>query len=380
MRLPRTVFWRKFDQRSVIAEVQKYRYRSTAEMSGVTKLYEAEAERVGLILGFSAGLLLVIASVLCVIMSIKASERRRRKSVVNKREMMEMAEAVDAAAEVMRMEDANELEKKVRKLHQGIALKKSGSLVFYTGESRPYTVEQLMRASAELLGSGSVGTTYKALLDNGVIVCVKRLDASRLAGTTNEEFERHMEVVGKVRHPNVVAIGAYFQAKEEKLIVCDYQPNGSLFSLIHGSKSTAKPLHWTSCLKIAEDVAQGLAPPLRLLSLRPLPPQRVGNTNEQRTDRRIGRLLIRGLIVRAADGEGFVDHPELSPDDVVKWVRSSRDGGGGMAEKPLEMITEVGIACCVRSPEMRPTMWQVITMLQEIKEAAIMEDCGIGSS
>lgn len=67
---------------------------------------------------------------------------------------------------------------------------------------------------------------------------------------------------------------------------------------------------------------------------------------------------------------------------MVKWVRSSRDnnGGGGMAEKPLEMITEVAIACSVKSPEVRPTMWQVIKMLQEIKEAAIMEDCGIGTS
>ncbi|KAJ0925609.1 putative protein kinase RLK-Pelle-LRR-III family [Helianthus annuus] len=76
---------------------------------------------------------------------------------------------------------------------------------------------------------------------------------------TSEVFARRMEVLGGVRHPNVVVLRAYFQTEEEKLLVYDYQPNGSLFSLVHGSKSTtAKPLHWTSCLKIAEDVAQGL--------------------------------------------------------------------------------------------------------------------------
>ncbi|KAI3698105.1 hypothetical protein L6452_31217 [Arctium lappa] len=61
--------------------------------------------------------------------------------------MMEMAEAADVATEVMMMEDANELKKKVRKLHQGIALKKSGNIVFYIGELQLYPVEQLMRGS-----------------------------------------------------------------------------------------------------------------------------------------------------------------------------------------------------------------------------------------
>jgi hypothetical protein len=31
-----------------------------------------------------------------------------------------------------------------------------------------------------------------------------------------------------------VALRAYFQAKEERLLVYDYFPNGSLFSLVHG--------------------------------------------------------------------------------------------------------------------------------------------------
>ncbi|KAI3684683.1 hypothetical protein L6452_33908 [Arctium lappa] len=372
-----------------------------SEMSGFTNSNSAKHERIRLIIGFSAGLFVLIASVLCIIMSIKTSEKKKSKSVVTKREMMEMAEAADAAAEVMRMEDANELEKKVRKLHQGIALKKSGNLVFYTGESQLYTVEQLMRASAELLGSGSVGTTYKAVLDNGVILCVKRLDASRLAGTTNEAFERHMEVVGKLRHPNVVALGAYFQAKEEKLLVYDYQPNGSLFSLIHGSKSTkAKPLHWTSCLKIAEDVAQGISYLHQTCSLVH------GNLKSSNvllgsdfeaclSDYCLSALFHHPpdeptaksdvysfgvLLFELLTGNSAQEQPDLLADDVVKWVRSSRDDNGGMAEKPLEMIIEVAIACRERLPERRPTMWQVIKMLQEIKEAAIMEDCGIGNS
>lgn len=111
---------------------------------------------------------------------------------------------------------------------------KSGSLVFCAGEAQVYTLDQLMRGSAEMLGKGTMGTTYKAVLDNRLIVSVKRLDAVKLAGVTQEVFERHMESVGGLRHPNLVPLRAYFQAKEERLLVYDYQPNGSLFSLIHG--------------------------------------------------------------------------------------------------------------------------------------------------
>ena len=46
-----------------------------------------------------------------------------------------------------------------------------------------------MRASAELLGRGTMGTMYKAVLDNRLIVCVKRLDASRLQGNCKDDFD-----------------------------------------------------------------------------------------------------------------------------------------------------------------------------------------------
>ncbi|XP_074592859.1 inactive leucine-rich repeat receptor-like serine/threonine-protein kinase At1g60630 [Curcuma longa] len=134
-----------------------------------------------------------------------------------------------------------------------------GKLVFCGAVGEMYSLEELLRASAETLGRGTVGSTYKAVMESGFIVTVKRLkDASRPPA---EEFGQRMEELGRLRHPNLVPLRAYFQAKEERLLVYDYFPNGSLFSLIHGSRPSGggKPLHWTSCLKIAEDVASGLA-------------------------------------------------------------------------------------------------------------------------
>ncbi|KAL7001467.1 hypothetical protein U1Q18_002619 [Sarracenia purpurea var. burkii] len=111
-----------------------------------------------------------------------------------------------------------------------------GSLVFCGDgdQQMSYSLEDLLKASAETLGRGTVGSTYKAVMESGFIVTVKRLKDSRWPKV--EEFRRHMEVLGRLSHPNIVPLRAFFQAKEERLLVYDYFPNGSLFSLIHGKE------------------------------------------------------------------------------------------------------------------------------------------------
>ncbi|KAL2937717.1 hypothetical protein RDABS01_021166 [Bienertia sinuspersici] len=110
---------------------------------------------------------------------------------------------------------------------------KLGKLVFLGDEVMNYNLEDLLRASAETLGRGTIGSTYKALMESGYIVTVKRLKDARYPKM--EDFTRQMEVLGKLNHPNIVPLRAYFQAKEERLLVFDYFPNGSLFSLVHGT-------------------------------------------------------------------------------------------------------------------------------------------------
>ena len=104
--------------------------------------------------------------------------------------------------------------------------------MFFEGVRR-FELEDLLRASAEMLGKGGFGTAYKAVLDDGNVVAVKRLKDASVGG--KREFEQHMEVLGRLRHPNVVSLRAYYFAREEKLLVYDYMPNGSLFWLLHGT-------------------------------------------------------------------------------------------------------------------------------------------------
>lgn len=104
-------------------------------------------------------------------------------------------------------------------------------LVFFEHSSQ-FELGDLLRASAEMLGKGSFGTAYKAVLENGRIVAVKRM--KEVNASTKKDFEQKMETIGKLWHPNVLPLRAYYFAKEEKLLVYDYEPNGSLHSLLHG--------------------------------------------------------------------------------------------------------------------------------------------------
>ncbi|KAJ6328057.1 hypothetical protein OIU77_009862 [Salix suchowensis] len=432
-----------------------------------------------LIIGFSSGAFVLIGSVICFVIAAKKqkTQKKPKAAIASAGIIGPTAESV-AVMQIDQQE--SELEEKVKRV-QGLHVGKSGSLSFCAGEAHLYTLDHLMRASAELLGRGTLGTTYKAVLDNRLIVSVKRLDASKLSDGSKEIFEQHMESVGGLRHPNLVPLRAYFQAREERLLIYDYQPNGSLFSLIHGklfyrfkvrclsdfvvasssdlgfprnnenlavddieiqdlvllfclisldsgcavkpvreegSKSTrAKPLHWTSCLKIAEDVAQGLSyihqawrlvhgnlkssnvllgPDfeacvsdycLAVLANSPVEDEddpdasaykapETRSSGQQATSK-ADVYAFGVLLLELITGKPPSLLPLLVPQDLVNWVRSTRDrhpDDGAGEDNRLEMLLEVAIACSLPSPEQRPTMWQVLKMLQEIKETVSQED------
>ena len=114
----------------------------------------------------------------------------------------------------------------------GVQEPEKNKLVFFEGSSYNSDLEDLLRASAEVLGKGSYGTASKAILEEGTIVVVKRM---KEVAVGKKEFEQQMEIVGRVScHPNVVPLRAYYYSKDEKLLVFDYITGGSLFALLHG--------------------------------------------------------------------------------------------------------------------------------------------------
>ncbi|PWZ22862.1 Inactive leucine-rich repeat receptor-like serine/threonine-protein kinase [Zea mays] len=324
-----------------------------------------------------------------------------------------------------------------------------GKLVFCGGVAEMYSLEELLRASAETLGRG--------------------------------------------------------EAKEERLLVYDYYPNGSLFSLVHdhiedtqadpasqghgflvtsltmdcdgrtikksmslswsglawvalpsshGSavqcsypkgpfgplplfvavwlwqagrsrpSSKGKPLHWTSCMKIAEDVAAGLVhlhqwsivhgnlKPSNVL-LGPdfescltdygLLPTLLPSNAELHSS---SSLFYRAPEVRGAHATSlelftpatdvysfgvlllelltgrtpFQDLMELHGDDIPSWVRAVREeeretesvsAGGGGAEEKLTALINIAATCVAADPARRPTTAELLRMVREARAEAM---------
>uniref|UniRef100_A0A6M2E7F9 Protein kinase domain-containing protein n=1 Tax=Populus davidiana TaxID=266767 RepID=A0A6M2E7F9_9ROSI len=129
-------------------------------------------------------------------------------------------------------------------------------LVFFGKAPRVFDLEDLLRASAEVLGKGTFGTAYKAVLEMGTVVAVKRL---RDVTISEIEFREKIETVGAMDHENLVPLRAYYYSRDEKLLVYDYMSMGSLSALLHGNKGGGRtPLNWEMRSGIALAAARGI--------------------------------------------------------------------------------------------------------------------------
>ncbi|KAK6155860.1 hypothetical protein DH2020_010108 [Rehmannia glutinosa] len=130
-------------------------------------------------------------------------------------------------------------------------------LVFIEDANATFDLEDVLRASAEVLGKGTFGTSYKAILENGNTIVVKRL---REVNVTFKDFQQHMSVIGRMRHENIAEVRAYYFSKEEKLLVYDYHNQDSLSALLHGNRGPRRTLiDWETRMKIAVGAARGVA-------------------------------------------------------------------------------------------------------------------------
>ncbi|CAL5074540.1 unnamed protein product [Urochloa decumbens] len=117
--------------------------------------------------------------------------------------------------------------------------------------------EDLLKSPAELLGRGRFGSSYKVVVPGGAALAVKRV---KDAAVDEEAFRRRMERVGRAKHPAVLPPLAFYCALQEKLVVYEFQTNGSLAKLLHGSiESSQGPLDWPARLHIAAKIADGMA-------------------------------------------------------------------------------------------------------------------------
>ena len=86
---------------------------------------------------------------------------------------------------------------------------------------------------------------------------MKRLKA--MSAKAEMEFALEVEILGRVRHRNLLGLRGFYAGGDERLIVYDYMPNHSLITHLHGQLSSDCLLDWPRRMSVAIGSAQGIA-------------------------------------------------------------------------------------------------------------------------
>ncbi|WOG84449.1 hypothetical protein DCAR_0103632 [Daucus carota subsp. sativus] len=211
----------------------------------------------GAIAGIVVGSIVALLVILLILFFVCCRKRAKKDEVKNEVRAVKESEAVEVRTEKPAENEGN-LGHAVDLKDKGEAKVSGGKkLVFFGAQAKGFDLEGLLRASAEVLGKGTFGTAYKAVLETGVVVAVKRL---REVAVSEKEYREKIEGVGKMDHENLVRLRAYFYSAEENLLVYDYMPMGSLSALLHGNRGAGRtPLNWETRSAIALGAARGIA-------------------------------------------------------------------------------------------------------------------------
>ncbi|TYH60985.1 hypothetical protein ES332_D07G017900v1 [Gossypium tomentosum] len=256
-------------------------------------------------------------------------------------------------------------------------------LVVVNEEKGSFGLQDLMKAAAEVLGSGGLGSAYKAVMGNGVAVVVKRMREMNRLG--KDGFETEMQRFGALKHPNVLTPLAYHFRREEKLIVSQYMPSGSLLYALHGDRGVfhAK-LNWSNRLKIIKGIAQGLGYIHTQLKIYEVPHGNLKASNVLLTETYEPKLSDYGFY-SLIDSDKVTQFPSQYLNtgnggiDIVQWAQSSISedrveelvdpeilSASSDSINQVVSIIRIGVACVESNPDQRLTMNEGICKILEV--------------
>ncbi|KAE8709158.1 Pollen receptor-like kinase 4 [Hibiscus syriacus] len=296
-----------------------------------------------------------------------------------------------------------------------------GKLIFLKGEADRFDLHDLLKASAEVLGSGNFGASYKAVIMSGEALVVKRYKQMNNVG--REDFHEHMRKLGRLNHENLLPLEAYYYRREEKLFVCHFMEDGSLASHLHGNHSSDKPsLDWRTRLKIVKGIARGLAYLYNELPILVVPHGHLKSSNvllnenfeallcdyalrpvmnqEQahmhmtaykspehaingRINRKTDVWCLGILILEILTGkfpENYLTPSYDSYNNQATWVnemvKQKRTGelfdmemlGTKNSKGEMINLLKIGLSCCEDDPETRPELKEVVREIEELKD------------
>ncbi|XP_051148312.1 probable inactive receptor kinase At1g48480 [Andrographis paniculata] len=373
----------------------------------------------GAIAGISIGSLLIFI-ILLVILFIVWSKFKTRK-ILPQTQRSSPTPASPENPQILDPENPNLISDQIApasddaaKLHKEesnptIRKRATDGLIFFGDDVEVFTLEELLRASAEVIGKGTVGSTYKAYFDSGVEVIVKRL---KFVSLSEENFRSKIEEVGALVHDHLEPLRGYFYGRDEKLLLYEPMPNGSLARHLHGEKE--EPLSWKIRAKIALGAARGIAylhsisggaatshgnikssniflteyynarvsefgltqlvSPISILNGYRAPEVSDTRRMSQQADVYAFGVLILELVTGKSPDTALVEEGTELPNLVEsvgpeKWKDEIIDPSLVRFEYEIDDIVQfvhLAVACTGRSPDRRPSMAEVVRRIEEI--------------
>ncbi|KAJ8770848.1 hypothetical protein K2173_021763 [Erythroxylum novogranatense] len=289
---------------------------------------------------------------------------------------------------------------------------------------RYFTYNELLEATdgfKEELGRGAFGVVYKGALriGSGVLVAVKKLHHV-MQEDGLKEFKTEVNVIGQTHHKNLVRLLGFCDEGEQHLLVYECLSNGSLSSFLFGEMRPS----WSKRIPIVFGIARGLLYLHEECSTQiihcDIKPQNIlldDYYNARISDFGLAKLLVLNqsqtlTAIRGTKGyvapEWFRSMPVTVKVDVYSFgvllleiicCRRSVERTESIAEKAiltdwaydcycegsldalveyepealedrarLKRFVMVAIWCIQEDPSLRPSMWQVIRMLEGVCE------------
>ncbi|KAK9735622.1 hypothetical protein RND81_04G216400 [Saponaria officinalis] len=278
-----------------------------------------------------------------------------------------------------------------------------------------------------VIGMGGNGIVYKAEIQKPhSVIAVKKLWRSPCDVETGDNLLAEVDLLGRLRHRNIVKLLGYLHNENEVIIVYEYMPNGSLGTALHGTKQCPKNnmlVDWVSRYNIAFGVAQGLAylhhdchPSVIHRDIKSNNILLDENFEARIADFGLARMMLNEdkTVSMVAGSYGYIA-PEygyslkvdeksdiysfgvvllelitgkkpLDPSigeaiDLVDWmrakIRENRDtnevldpdisGQCKYIQEEMVLVLRIALLCTAKLPKERPSMRDIITMLREAK-------------
>ncbi|KAJ6290899.1 hypothetical protein OIU78_026613 [Salix suchowensis] len=109
-------------------------------------------------------------------------------------------------------------------------------------------------ADKNMIGSGDYGVAYRGVLLDTARVAVKRLLSNSCQA---EDFIAEAEMIGHVRHKNLVRLLGYCVEEGHRILVSEYVDNGNLHQWLYGCPEQPSPLTWAIRMNIIQGIAKG---------------------------------------------------------------------------------------------------------------------------